>query len=454
MAISSSDLKFVASERMIDNLSAVAGVGGGGSMSQTIIVDGTENNVFPDVMPGDRTAGRQQLREVYPIVLSGDNDTLYNAAVGVAERPSDPNVEVCALTIPAGNLSSQAAAALGTRWTAGTTEAFNFGPPSGGNAVDVNGGLPVPAVGDLVRLRGYQATAVPQWAEYGLRIVTGVAGDIVTVDGGTFLPDAVYLYLVENAGAGTRVSALSLLTDGVSAAADEIEVDALWATVQQPGASTLDTLGEPSGRSGTLPLYLPGDQLLIEHESTPTTREVVVVEHVNYATATVKLTTGLANAYTTGSKVTRLVPLGALQARANNVFAQQTWTRTWSDAAIGSSISSRYSGSIPMVNEGGVTDRWACVFTSATAYNLISERLGQIGSGTIGADYTPLNPLTSQPYFTLQAAGWGTGWLPGNALRFNTVAASAPVWLNRLTKPSEAGGTDQVALFMRGDVDA
>jgi hypothetical protein len=453
MAITSADLKFIASERMIDNLSTVAGVGGGGPMSQTLVVDGTENNVFPDVMPGDRTAGKQQLRQVYPIVLSADNATLYNAAAGLSARPSDANVEVVAFTIPTGNLAGQAAAAVGTRWTA-VGEA-NTGPSSGSNSVDLNPSGPIPGVGDLVRLRKFVG-GTPAYVELGMRLVTAVTGDLVTLDGDGFGSSGLtfYVYALTGAGAGARVSAVSLLTAEGTAAAGAVTVDKLWATVQLPGSSSLDTPGEPSGRSGQLPLYLPGDQLLIEHGSTPTTREVHVVESVNYSTGVVSLVGVLAVTFPIGSKVTRLVALGSLQAQANNIFAQQTWTRSWSDAAIGSSISSRYSGSIAMVNEGGVTDRWACVFTSSTQYNLLSERLGQIGSGNIATDYLPLNPMTNEPYFTLAAAGWGTGWLPGNALRFNTVAASSPLWLNRLVKPSTAAGTDQATLFMRGDVDA
>ena len=383
MAISASDLKFLASERMIDNLSTVAGVGGGGYASQAEVIDGTANNVFPDVMPGDRVAGKQQLRQVYPIVLSADNDTLYNAAAGLSERPTDANVEVCMFTAP-GNLSAQALAALGTKWTALNWSAGDLGqgPPSGGHSVDLTSvGATVPAVGDLVWLRGhYVSPSIPS-KDYGLRLVTAVAGNLVTLDGGTFLADSHQIYSVLGGGYGARVSAVSLLTASATAGDDEVEVDKLWAAVQLPTASTLDTAGEPSSRKGMLPLYLPGDRVLVQSGST---RETAVVEHVNYATGVVTFVGVLANSYPSGAVLTRPVPLGSLQARADNVFSQQTWTRTWSDAAVGVSISSRYSGAIAMVNDGGVTDRWACVFTSATQYNLISERSGQIGAGNIG----------------------------------------------------------------------
>lgn len=459
MAIVAGDLKFIASERMIDNLSTVAGVGGGGYMSQTEVIDGTENNVFPDVMPGDRVAGVVQLRQVYPIALSADNSTLYNAKSGVLARPTDTNVEVAAFLAP-GTSSAQAAAAVGTKWTGGGQTTNGNITTSNGNIVDLYLGEPLPAVGDLVRVivvppPGFFA-GTP--IDLGMRLVTAVAGGAggtVTFDGDPYpyftFDHAAAIHVVASAGAGTRVSAVSLLTADAAAAATTVTVDKLWAAVQLPGATTIDTAGEPSGRSGTLPLYLPGDQLLFE---TGTTREVAVVSAVNHLTGVVTLTAGLTNAFPTGSKVTRPVPLGALQAAANNVFSQQTWTRAWSDAAIGTSIASRYSGAITMTNEGGATDRWACVFTSATQFNLISERLGQIATGNVGTNFSPLNPMTNEPYFTLLATGWGSGWLPGNVLRFNTRAASSPMWLSRLVKPSTAAGTDQATLFLRGDVNA
>lgn len=459
MAIVAGDLKFIASERMIDNLSTVAGVGGGGHMSETEIIDGTTNNVFPDVMPGDRTAGVVQLRQVYPIALSADNSTLYNAKSGVLARPTDTNVEVAAFLAP-GTSSAQAAAAVGTKWTGGGETTNGNITTSNGNIVDLYLGEPLPAVGDLVRVRvvpppGFFA-GTP--IDLGMRLVTAVAGGAggtVTFDGDPypyFTSDhAAAIHVVASAGAGTRVSAVSLLTADAAAAATTVTVDKLWAAVQLPAAATHGLLGEPSARLGTLPLYLPGDQLLFE---TGTTREAAIVESVNYLTGVVTLTAGLTNAFPTGSKMTRPVPLGNLQAVANNVFSQQTWTRAWSDTLIGTSIAARYSGVIPMVNEGGATDRWALVFTSATAFNLFSERLGQIASGTTASDFLPLNPLTNEPYFTLLSTGWGSGWLPGNALRFNTRAASSPMWLSRLVKPSSPSGTDQAELFMRGDVDA
>ena len=84
---------------------------------------------------------------------------------------------------------------------------------------------------------------------------------------------------------------------------------------------------------------------------------------------------------------------------------------------------------------------------------MIGENLGVIATGTTGADITPVNPVTGQPYFTLRASGWGAGWSIGNNLRFNTVGASAPAWLTRTVLSGAALTGDAFDLAAAGDVD-
>ena len=177
---------------------------------------------------------------------------------------------------------------------------------------------------------------------------------------------------------------------------------------------------------------------------------------VNWATGVVTFTAPLVNAYPINTRVTRPITLRTLQANVPATpFRQQAWTRVWSDTAIGSSISANYTGTIGLVNEGAVNDRWAVVFTSATQFDLLSERLGTVGSGNIASNFSPLNPTTNEPYLTLYATGWGTGWITGNVLRFNTRAAAAPFWVTRVVAPGAAtSGTQQATLGIAGDIDA
>lgn len=67
-----------------------------------------------------------------------------------------------------------------------------------------------------------------------------------------------------------------------------------------------------------------------------------------------------------------------LFARWSNPFTQQTWTSVWSNTRIGNAISAQYDyNTHPLVvtNKGTITQRWALVFTSSSAFNIIGETL-------------------------------------------------------------------------------
>jgi hypothetical protein len=149
---------------------------------------------------------------------------------------------------------------------------------------------------------------------------------------------------------------------------------------------------------------------------------------------------------------------GTLQAAAQDSFAQEAWTNVWSDSLIGTPILAQYNDTVnPIVvtNAGAITERWALIFTSNTAFNVVGEEVGQILTGNTSTTLAPVNPATGVPYFTLQNAGWGSGWVAGNVLRFNTSGANFPLWIARTVRqsPSAAPGTDQMTISIRGDID-
>ena len=256
-----------------------------------------------------------------------------------------------------------------------------------------------------------------------------------------------------------RLSAAALTTGALSAAATvipldrvEVRVIPVGASASTPGLVSAEYLAQFDGKA---PAFIAGSLVLIQHASTPATWEVGVVESVNYLDGELTLVDGLANAYTTGAKVSTLLPLGDLRAQLNGApFTQQVWTRTWADVASGPAISANYSGAIALTNEGAIDDRWAIVFKTSTTFDLLSERYGQLAAGSVGTNFLPLNPMTSEPYFTLFASGWGSGWLPGHVLRFNTRAAAGGLWVARCVSPGAASGTQLAKLAIYGDVDA
>ena len=88
MAIVETDLVFLASERLDDTPS------GGGRMTGTVIPDGQENNLFPDIAPTDRVFGRVRARKVFAANRSDSVDLFLGAHTLLTHKPADPNVDI------------------------------------------------------------------------------------------------------------------------------------------------------------------------------------------------------------------------------------------------------------------------------------------------------------------------------------------------------------------------
>lgn len=146
-----------------------------------------------------------------------------------------------------------------------------------------------------------------------------------------------------------------------------------------------------------------------------------------------------------------------LDSRVTGVFAQSTWTGEWSDTLIGDAPSAAYNTlayPIQVLNSGAQTGRYRLQFTGVTSFQAYLEGVGGLGAGSTTVDFAPVNPLTGEPYFTLLAAGWGSGWVSGNILRFNVQGASYPVWVARCTLQGPlVEPTDSVRIEIRGDAD-
>lgn len=149
--------------------------------------------------------------------------------------------------------------------------------------------------------------------------------------------------------------------------------------------------------------------------------------------------------------------IGDMYARYTNKFTDSTWNSVFNSVATGSSISANYNDAlypIQVTNKGSIQERWALVFTSTTGFRVIGEYSGQIATGSTDSDCAPINPVTNAPYFVIKATGWGTGWASGNVLRFDTKAATYPIWCIRTVKQSEPSLlSDQFQLMLRGDID-
>lgn len=159
-----------------------------------------------------------------------------------------------------------------------------------------------------------------------------------------------------------------------------------------------------------------------------------------------------------GSYVSSALVSADLRSRVSVIFDQATWNgTTWQDTVSGSNATGTYNDAAypPVVtNAGALTERWALRFTSTTAFEIIGEHVGVIGTGNINSVTAPINPSTGVPYFTIPEEGWGTGWAAGNILRINTVGALYPFWMVRTTQQgAEGDGEYQFSILLRGDVN-
>lgn len=169
-------------------------------------------------------------------------------------------------------------------------------------------------------------------------------------------------------------------------------------------------------------------------------------------------TRSLTHAYPAGSSyVSSAAVAGDVFARAYNYIEQSTWTGVWSDNLIGSAPLANFNETqnpFVVTNKGAITERWAVIFTGTTAYRVIGQSVGEIATGSTTVDCAPLNPATGVPYFTIPAAGWGSGWATGNVYRFNTAACGTPLWVVRTVLQGPATLLDdKFTLAFRGDVD-
>jgi hypothetical protein len=157
------------------------------------------------------------------------------------------------------------------------------------------------------------------------------------------------------------------------------------------------------------------------------------------------------------SYVSSALLIGDMFSRNSLLFDQGTWLGNWSDDVDGSPAGGTYddiNNPVEMTNEGGITERWALVFTNSTNFNIVGEHLGVVGTGNTGTDVEPLNPATMTPYFTMLSSGFGSGWSAGNVIRLNTVGARAPIWCARVVQQGEATETDDsFSMLVRGDID-
>lgn len=157
------------------------------------------------------------------------------------------------------------------------------------------------------------------------------------------------------------------------------------------------------------------------------------------------------------TQVSSVIRFSDLAARIVRSFTQKTWDNNWNDTRSGDDSLAKFDDlhyPLLLTNRGSIAQRWCIKFTSATEFDVLSEKMGVVASGNTSSDVAPINPATGEPYFRIDNRGWGTGWATGNCLRFDTSSANAPLWFARTTmQGAVVEPTDEFILQIRGDAN-
>lgn len=166
----------------------------------------------------------------------------------------------------------------------------------------------------------------------------------------------------------------------------------------------------------------------------------------------------LRRTYPAGSTVSSAIMHGDRRARVLTVLSRTLWAGNWDDTVDGAASTATFDSvhfPIAITNAGAVSDRVRLVFTNSTTFSAISEQFGVLGIGSTGADFTPINPAVSKPYFTVHPGAFGAGgWSAGNVVLIEIEGAHQPVWLGRCIQMSpNTTLSTSFRVALRGHVD-
>jgi len=111
----------------------------------------------------------------------------------------------------------------------------------------------------------------------------------------------------------------------------------------------------------------------------------------------------------------------------------KTTVVSWTESGAGTYNEATY----PVVdsalsNIGVIYQVWTLTFTSATAFGVVGDTVGSVGTGNTSTLFAPVNGVHSKPYFQIRSAGWGGTWANNNTIVFTTAPAAIPIWYRRV----------------------
>jgi len=455
MTVAVENTKFVKSEFVSDTIS------NGGRASHVEVIHGAKNNLFPRVTKSERTNGITRYRKEFFRDMATDDEPL-DGVKGYIIAPSNGgdrfaiglgtqgNTQGDWLTTPplyTGCGQLQTALTSGEISVTVTMEGNDFEFIPGGFIRIANNfhlsqtiGTGV-VIGDSVQATGDEGTpgtwnkiaadrdvAFPK----GIYIGNNTVVSTMSSDHEEFLNLNENKYTDEVIGTGDGASATPTLTNlanptnGLVTHQDYLPVVTATAGGQ---ARTVNIAadGTCSGycSAGELNMVTGVWTTPITWATAPddTTDIMITYYRKNYFYSgndvTLELTDSVANAYATDNTYVS----GCIGDDDYQVApASENWTVT---STGGTYDDTTYP--LGLHCDGTEEDSWTITFTSATTFTCSGIKAGSVGTGSVGTDFTPTNPETGQPFFTLQMDGWGGVFTSGDTVTFQTHPAAFPI---------------------------
>jgi len=100
-----------------------------------------------------------------------------------------------------------------------------------------------------------------------------------------------------------------------------------------------------------------------------------------------------------------------------------------------------------LTNKGTVEDQITIVMTSGTNFNCTGLYEGSLGTGSISADFSPINPATGAALFTLRAAGWMGTPISGDNITFSIHPAKLARWFKEVVPAATPAENDNIFVY-------
>lgn len=199
------------------------------------------------------------------------------------------------------------------------------------------------------------------------------------------------------------------------------------------GVSTI-VVDCPAG-SGAALIYQAGDALWITN-GTAGNEYTVSTATWTVDQCSILLTTTLLNDFLlTETKISSCIVSTNLKTTYDN-FAVTSTAGTYDDTTY----------PIVLDNLPTIEQTYTLTFTSATAFTVVGDTLGSLGTGTKAGTLAPTNADFALPYFTLSTSGWGGTFATNDTVVFQTHPAAVPVWLEYNVTTGAVEMTDSVTI--------